>query len=645
MKRTSAVLGVAGICILTLLVSGCISTAPRGPQGMSDENYRGDSDNGQTDQHTDASSSSYNELTTVDPNAPAEEVKPESLARELLAEAQALFATGVSSNQDGRWYDAQVAFEQATSIIADIDASTGIGTVDIDPSVNEALNTELELLLQDIAGEYRKTLAAIGDLDSDASLLAFLLRYESLESIKGEVEYDSTTLVETDAEESSGQVEYNFPIEMNEQVSNCVVYFQTVGRDPFETYLRRSGKYLPMMKEIVASYGLPTDIAYLPLIESGFNPRAYSYAHASGPWQFISSTGRKYGLDRTMWVDERRDFEKATHSACRYLKDLYEMFDSWTLAFAAYNGGEGRVGRQIKRQNTRDFWQLRLHSQTRNYVPLFMAGLLIAKDPESYGFHVEYDPPLEWDWVATNKPLELQDVARAFGVDKRVIADLNPELRRDVTPPDIKPYRLRVPKGKGDLFASVYHSLPESERTNFVMHTVRRGQTLSGIASRYGVRASEVAAHNKLRSKHFLRVGQRLEIPVPSAAIANYSSHSTSSSSSKSSSSSSSSGSKYRVKRGDTLWDLAKKFGTTTSAIRRANKMGAHSKLIAGRTISIPGRGSSNSGSFWYTIRRGDTLTRIAKRYGIDLNSLKASNSSVNPDRIYVGQRILIPSL
>ncbi|MBD3297139.1 MAG: LysM peptidoglycan-binding domain-containing protein [candidate division Zixibacteria bacterium] len=645
MKRTSAALGVAGICILALLVSGCISSAPRGPQGMSDENYRGDSDNAETDQHTDASSTSYNELTTVDPDAPAAEVRPESLAREMLAEAQALFATGVSANHDGRWYDAQVAFEQATGIIADIDASTGIGTADIDPAINEALNKELELLLQDVAGEYRKTLAAIGDLDSDASLLAFLLRYESLESIKGEVEYDSTTLVETDAEESSGQVEYNFPIEMNEQVSNCVVYFQTVGRDPFETYLRRSGKYLPMMKEIVASYGLPTDIAYLPLIESGFNPRAYSYAHASGPWQFISSTGRKYGLDRTMWVDERRDFEKATHSACRYLKDLYEMFDSWTLAFAAYNGGEGRVGRQIKRQNTRDYWKLRLHRQTRNYVPLFMAGLLIAKDPESYGFQVEYDPPLEWDWVATNKPLELKDVARALSVDKRVIADLNPELRRDVTPPDIKPYRLRVPKGKGDLFASVYHSLPESERTNFVIHTVRRGQTLSGIARRYGVRASEIAAHNKLRSKHFLRVGQRLEIPVPSAAIAHYNSHSSSSSSKKSSSSSSSSGSKYRVKRGDTLWDLAKKFGTTTSAIRRANKMSAHSKLIAGRTITIPGRGSSNSGSFWYTIRRGDTFTRIAKRYGIDLNSLKASNSSVNPDRIYVGQRILIPSL
>lgn len=614
---------------------------------MSDETYRGESEQTTSVQDSDASSSYGNELTVVDPNAPAEEVKPESLAREHLAEAQALFATGVAANRDARWYDAQVAFEQATSIIADLDATSGAGESDTDPAVSEAINDELELLLQDIAGEYRKTLSAIGDLDSDASLLAFLLRYESLESVKGEIQYDSTALVETDEQEQSGQVEYNFPIEMNEQVSNCVVYFQTVGRDPFETYLRRSGKYLPMMKEIVASYGLPTDIAYLPLIESGFNPRAYSYAHASGPWQFISSTGRKYGLDRTMWIDERRDFEKSTHAACRYLKDLYEMFDSWTLAFAAYNGGEGRVARQIKRQNTRDFWKLRLHSQTRNYVPLFMAGLLIAKDPEAFGFQVELDPPLEWDWVATNKPIELADVARAIGCDKKELADLNPELRRDVTPPDIKPYRLRVPKGKGDVFASVYHSLPESERTNFVIHTVRRGQTLSGIARRYGISASEIAAHNKLRSKNFLRVGQRLEIPVPSAALADYSEPSrTSSSRSSSSSTSSSSGNNYRVKRGDTLWELAKKFGTTTSAIRRANKMGAHDKLIAGRTITIPGRNNSSSGgSFWYTIRRGDTFSRIAARYGIDLNSLKASNKSVNPDRIYVGQRILIPAL
>jgi membrane-bound lytic murein transglycosylase D len=575
-------------------------------------------------------------------NASLREVSPEDLAHQQLAEAQALYATGVAANRDGRWQDAQVSFEQATGLISDIEIESSEDTGEAAAvSPEDELEQELSTLLREIAAEYRKTLIAIGDLDSDASLLAFLLRYESLESIREE-HPDSTVELVIEQEEESGQVEYDFPVVLNDQVKNCIVYFQTVAREPFETYLRRAGQYLPIMKEIVASYGLPTDIAYLPLIESGFNSQAYSYAHASGPWQFISSTGRKYGLKRTTWIDERRDFEKATHAACQYLKDLYEMFGKWDLALASYNGGEGRVSRQIKRQRTDDFWKLRLHRQTRNYVPLFMGALMIAKDPEAFGFHVEPDPPIKYDWVATNKALELKDISRVLGCPVEALANLNPELRRDVTPPDIKPYRFRVPKGMGERFAHVYHNLPESERTQFAMHRVKRGETLSGIASRYGTSASAIAKHNKMRSMHYLRVGQMLEIPVPKAALAYHGS----SKSSRSSGGSSSSGGRYRVKRGDTLWELAKKFGTTTSAIRRANNMGAHSKLIAGRTITIPGRSTSrDGGSFWYTIKRGDTMSRIAARYGVALRKLIASNKSVNPDRIIVGQRILIPAL
>jgi membrane-bound lytic murein transglycosylase D len=580
-----------------------------------------------------------------DPLAPTAEQK----VRQRLAEAQALFANGFAANLDGRWYDAQVAFEQATNLVAEADLqpydSLGVGSDVIGSDLREELST----LLSEIAHEYRKTLVAIGDLDSDASLMAFLLRYESLESVSGEEAGADTaaTVIIADEEEESAQVEYDFPIELNDQVTNCIVYFQTVAREPFETYLRRAGRYLPMMKEIVVSYGLPSDLAYLPLIESGFNSKAYSYAHASGPWQFIASTGRKYGLVRNAWYDERRDFEKSTHAACQYLRDLYGMFDSWTLALAAYNGGEGRVGRQIKRQNTTDFWKLNLHTQTRNYVPLYMGALMIAKDPESFGFHVEPDPPLEYDWVATNKPIETKDVAKALGCSVETLADLNPELRRNVTPPDIKPYRLRVPKGTGELFSHIYHHLPESERTQWAQHTVRRGETLSAIARRYGISSSEIARHNKLKSQHTLSVGQTLEIPVPTGALAdNYDDNSDDSPAPSRSSSGSTKGSKYTVKRGDSLWELAKKFGTTTSAIRRINGMGAHDPLVAGRMITVPGAGSEReAGSFYYTIRRGDTMSTIAGKFGIALKKLMASNQSINPNRISAGQRILIPGM
>lgn len=647
MAHTRRILFAVAAGLLPLALSGCFGLASRGGNVSTEA----ESSPAGSKAKSDPVSQPNSDVTFIDDNIIAEDQVPAEWAeddtvdlRQRLAEAEALFATGVTANSDGRWQDAVVAFEQATSILAELDIETAVDPEDAtaEDTITQ-IEEDLSRLLSEIAVEYRQTLTAIGELDSDASLLAFLLRYESLESLR-QPEFDSTVLIITQEQEQSGQVEYNFPVELNDQVTNCIVYFQTVGREPFETYLRRSGRYLPMMKEIVASYGLPTDLAYLPLIESGFNNKAYSYAHASGPWQFIASTGRKYGLSRNNWIDERRDFEKSTHAACQYLRDLYNMFGSWNLALASYNGGEGRVGRQIKRQGTKDFWKLKLHSQTRNYVPLYMAALMIAKDQKAFGFNIEPEPPLEFDWAATNKPIELPEVARAIACSPEALVELNPELRRGVTPPDIRPYRIRVPKGKGEVFTHVYHNLPESERTQWARHTVRRGETLGEIARRYGTTVTEIAQHNKLRSTNKLRVGQTLEIPVAMAQLAEIAPEPTQTRSGGKSSPESASTSSYRVKRGDTLWDLAKKFGTTTSAIRRANKMGAHEKLYAGQTLQIPG-GESSGGSFYYTIRRGDTFSRIAAKYGIDLKSLLASNRSVDPDRLIVGQRILIPSL
>jgi membrane-bound lytic murein transglycosylase D len=624
-----------------LLLSACASTARYTPQPIAssrieqqqvspDDEATGDSnaaDNSQ-DESTE-SSGAVRDSSSQDVHA-------------MLAEGEALYATGVAANLQSRWHDAQVSFERAIALLGQIDV----------PSVsNEQTGDDIDHLLDEIAQDYQKTLTALGQLPEDASSSAILLRLDGgLDSSAASAPPSATEKKEL------GEVTFDYPIEIdNPKVQKCIYFWQTVARGPCERFLVRAGRYLPMMKDIVRSYGIPADIAYLPFIESGFNNRAYSYAHASGPWQFIASTGRRYGLDQSYWMDERCDFEKSTHAACKYLGDLYRMFGSWNLALAAYNGGEGRVGRQIKRQRTDEFWQLKLRDQTRNYVPLYMAALMIAKDPAAYGFQVQPDPPLAYDWVATNKPLEFKDIANALGTTEDVISDLNPELRRGVTPPDISPYRLRVPKGSGDLFASVYHDLPRSTRTEWAQHTVRKGETLGKIAKRYGVSAGEIASVNKLSSKHRLTIGQALVIPIPSAAVTRRADKPTETvyeapaprETADAAPPAENGGQKYTVQAGDTFWDLAKKFGLTTSTIRQANRMEAHDRLQIGQTLIIPKAGGTTparDGGFWYTVRRGDTILRIATKFGKSVAEVLAFNSLDDPDEIHIGQKIRIPS-
>ena len=628
---------------LFAVLAGCTATGDRAHRSIQEEDagYFGDENSPGA-----SSATADRDLSSSSDEFGLRDSTTEAYVRQTLAEAQALYSTGVAANREGRWSDAQVAFEQATSLLSDLDLEPSgavPGPSKEQPSTD--LQNEFTALLHEIARDYRVTLEATGQMDPDSPASSFLWQFDTGEPAESETT-DTTVVFPPTGKPEPIEVQYDFPVEHNDEVINCIVYFQTLARDAFETFLRRSGRYIPMMKEIVASYGLPTDLAYLPLIESGFNNRAYSYAHASGPWQFIASTGRRYGLDRTNWVDERRDFEKSTHAACMYLRDLYRMFASWPLALASYNGGEGRVARQIARQGTTDFWKLKLRDQTQNYVPLFMAALMIAKDPETFGFHVEPDPPLKFDWVATNKSLELKAISRALACDVSILEDLNPELRRGVTPRDIKPYRLRVPSGYANVFAANYPQLPESKQTEWVQHVVRRGETLSDIAKQYGVSVTALARRNNLGPKKRLQVGQALVIPGSGSVLADADTEG-SGAETKSAPRRSSPGSEnYTVRRGETLWDLAKRFGTTTSAIRRSNSMGATEQLMAGQTITIPGRGRSKDKSesgFWYTVRRGDTMSDVATKFGVGLRQLLALNGNIDPQNIRVGQRIRVP--
>ena len=252
-------------------------------------------------------------------------------------------------------------------------------------------------------------------------------------------------------------------------IEKSVRYFSVSVKKHFNLWLERSGKYVGLMKSILRENYLPEDLVFLALIESGFNPKAYSPASASGPWQFIRGTATRYGLKVDRWVDERRDPVKSTKAAAAYLKDLYGMFGSWPLAMASYNAGEGNVARAVNRNGTDDFWELRktrsLAPETKEYVPKFLAAQMIAQDPGKFGFDgLEYERPFEYDEVVLDRCTDLALVAKCCGVPVTEIKELNPELMRWCTPPNRPAYTLRIPKGSKEEFLASYTKLSDDEK-------------------------------------------------------------------------------------------------------------------------------------------------------------------------------------
>lgn len=368
---------------------------------------------------------------------------------------------------------------------------------------------------------------------------------------------------------------YEIPLEMNDKVERWIEYFTTgAGRERFGIYLQRAGRYEAMIRKHARDAGLPEDLLYIAMIESGMNPNAYSRARAVGMWQFMAATGRAYGLQIDFWLDERRDPFLATRAAIEHLGDLYERFGSWYLAAAAYNAGAGRVSRGIRRTGSDDFWDLAdarvLRAETRNYVPKLLAAATIARNAERYGFdHIEPYPPLEFDEVTVPDATSFDVLAEAAGVSESEIRDLNPQFVRLVTPPE-REVTVRVPIGTADRFATNYAAIPASERVTWLEHRVTRGQTLGAIAGRYGTSVAAIRAANNNVNPRRLQVGQRLVIPRARGAGGSGGSVATTAA---------------RpaqpldgpltvtVRRGDTLWALARRYGTSTGDIMAANNL------------------------------------------------------------------------
>ena len=301
-------------------------------------------------------------------------------------------------------------------------------------------------------------------------------------------------------------------------VKRNITFFTERIRERFTLWLVRSGKYLDLMKDILKEKNVPEEIVFLSLIESGFSPNAYSTAQAAGYWQFISSTAKRYGLEIDWWRDERRDPVKSTVAAANYLKDLYGMFGSWNLAMAAYNAGEGKILRALNKTKTDDYWSLlktnHIRSETKDYVPKFIAASMIANSPQTFGFdNLEYHPPLNYDSVTVTSPVDLEVIAACAETTEAAIKELNPELRRWCTPPDVREYTLRIPEGKKDIFLENLFQIPEEERFTVDMYTAGKGDTFKTISKKTGVPVQVILDMNDMEKIMPLKAGTMIYLP------------------------------------------------------------------------------------------------------------------------------------
>lgn len=301
-------------------------------------------------------------------------------------------------------------------------------------------------------------------------------------------------------------------------VKKHIVLFTGKMRERFSIWLSRSGKYINLMKGILREKDIPEEIVFLPLIESGFSPYAYSPKRAAGYWQFIPSTARKYNLEINWWLDERRDPVKSTKAAGAYLKDLYEMFGCWNLAMAAYNAGEGKIRRALRKTKVDDYWELQktnyIKRETKNYIPRFIAASLIAHSPQEFGFEdLEYLPPLKYDTVIIESPVDLAIVAQCAEVSLDVIKELNPELRRWCTPPDVTGYLLKIPEGSEYIFLQNLSEIPEERRLTVDTYTVKKGDSLSRIAKKTQVPLKVIRDLNRDKDIEPLLIGVKISIP------------------------------------------------------------------------------------------------------------------------------------
>ena len=501
----------------------------------------------------------------------------------LIANAEMHFEAGLVELKAGRLSKARAEFDRAVGVL--VESPGGARSeprlrAEYDQLLNRIAALEATALRQgDGFSETRSEPAAIDDLLAVATFPR------------------ATTTTKSAVAEELEVAAYDLPVVSNDKVLSYVELFQGGLRNFLSEGLSRGSQYLPRIREVFKREGVPLDLAYVPLIESAFKSAALSRARAKGMWQFQLPTAKDYGLKYNWFIDERSDFEKSTEAAAKHFKMLANMFNGdWTMALASYNVGQGFVLQAIKKAKTNDYWQLSsttkfLPRDTREYVPMIWAAIIIAKNPAQFGFEIDTKPPLAYDVVRVPDAISLSTVAEWIDSTVEVLKDLNPELRRNTTPTG--EHELRVPVGAKPVLETKLAAADPATFTTFIRHTVKSGETIATIARRYKITAANLADANSLKLNAKLALGQALLVPGATAATVTSARPSTPTltpaapaTASKPTPADPAKAVTYRVKSGDTLFAIAKQFDVTIDEIKRWNRLSG-SALGIGDKLTI----------------------------------------------------------
>jgi membrane-bound lytic murein transglycosylase D len=576
--------------------------------------------------------------------------KPDGV-ESIVAESQAAFNAGEQDFQAGHLGKARDEFDEA---LDDLLAS-GFD-LESDPRLNDLYRHIVDSVSQDELNAFRD-----GDGFREQKATPAAIDEIAEEPIPQPEAFDPN--LRGRAEGEVGAIAHDLPLTVNDSVLAYLNYFKTPrGSAIVETGLRRAGRYRSMVQRVLQDEGMPQDLIYLAQAESAFQPQAVSKAGARGMWQFMSYAGHKYGLQKSWWLDERQDPEKATHAAARDLRDLYEQFGDWYLAMAAYNSGAGTVQHAIERTGYADFWELYrrnvLPKETQNYVPIILALTLISKDPARYGIDFEPEPPLKADSVKPGQPIDLRLVAETIDTDLDTLRSLNPELLRLVTPAD-PDFVLRIPEGTAERFFAEIADIPPEKWVSWRRHKVEEGETLSAIARQYHVLPAEIADANSLPSGSPLEEGEKLIIPAAAR-------------------SETATGKiiRYRVRRTDTAASIADEFDVTTAELRKWNHLKSD-HVVRGMSLRIYPGGmtppvtqaaakaksttpgtiiarrdgprdvtvmESASNTVVHHVKPGETLWSIARAYQTTVEAIQSGNRYLFSRPLQVGDTLTILS-
>ena len=540
----------------------------------------------------------------------------------LQAQAEKDYQQGLVLYRAGHLDEARAAFDHALRLLL---------TSPYDVRRSPLLQAELERLLDQTHALEMEALREGDGLTEQAPEPAPI---DAVAQMTFPVDAATRAEIENQIRDTSSDL----PLVLNDPVIQYIHYFTTTGKGFLLETFKRAGRYRPMIERIFREEGVPQDLIYVAQAESGFEPKALSRAGARGMWQFMPVGAHDYGLRRNEWVDERQDPEKSTRAAARDLKDLYHEFGDWYLALAAYNSGDGTIGRAVARTGYADFWELYrlgvLPRETRNYIPIIVATALIAKNPQQYGLNkIVEDKPETYDTVKLQGVVDLSLAAECAGTSVSELRRLNPSLLRLATPPG-GDFALHLPHDTGSRFTAALALIPADKRDQWHFHRAEEGESLAALAHRYHTTVAEITGANHLQADTDLHPGQPLVIPVSARRAAQETRPA-----------------RYRIHRGDTLGRIAHRFGVTVAQLRAWNHL-HRNRLTAGDEINVrapqaePAHRThpahrSRAHIVRYRTRRGDTLARVAQHFGVPESSLRRWNH-LHGSRLPTGRVLLV---